>query len=1763
MPGGYPEAERPTRSGDPIALVGIGCRFPGADGPAAFWQLLCAGGVAIGDIPPSRFDASRYYDPRPATPGKIMSRKGGFIEKAEFFDADFFGLSPREVERMDPQQRWLLETTWEALEDAGQVPARLAGTQTGVFVGMWVNEYESRLFRDPRAVDFYMTTGSGRYAASGRLSYQLGLQGPSFTVDSGCSASLLAVHLACQSLWSGESTMALAAGANAILEPSVAIAYSQSQMVAPDGLCKFGDARADGYVRSEGAAVVVLKRLSQAIADGDRVYATILGSAVNNDGRSSGFLTTPGTAGQEEVLRLAYRNAGVSPGRVSYVEAHGTGTRAGDPVEINALGAVLADGRAPGARCRIGSVKTNIGHAEGAAGLAGLVKVALSLHYRTLPPSLHLQEPNPEIDWSALPLDVQQRLEPWPAESGSLVAGVSSFGIAGTNAHVVLQSAPETNGAARREEVGGRPYVLPLSAHTPEALDARVRQFRARMGDRSDEKGSLGDICWTAGVRRDHHEHRIALTGRTFEDMAAHLEAALAGEAQAGVAVGRRSRQRRDALVFVFPGQGSQWVGMGRRLFECEPAFRAAIERCDRAIHAETGWSVIAMLRDSGMEERLRSIDVIQPVLFSVEVALAALWRSWGFEPRAVVGHSMGEVAAAHVAGALSLEDAVQVICRRSRLLLRTSGKGAMALVELPMADAHEALRGQEHRLSVAVSNSARSTVISGDPDALDSLLASLEAREVFCRRVKVDVASHSPQMDPLRADLVAALGGLCPRAGTIPIYSTVRGAVIDGSQCDATYWSENLREPVLFAGAIAALLESGHDTFIEMSPHPILVPAVQETIDHSGAAGAVATGSTRRDEDEQLALMGAVGALYAAGVNVLFDRVSEQTGRLVDLPAYPWQRERHWFEAPSQLDLVSGRGITGTSSDHPWLPPRIAVAGRTDSSLWQFELDVQALRLAHGEGDLPPFVSPAIYLELLIASARALGLTGEIHVTDIVLGRPQPSPSDGTSAAMQIVTARDDDGRYVWRLFSGDGGSWDEHASAVLHLETPPLAASGHITGEAVPIALPDGVQQDPGCYSVHPSILDAALRVASSAEPTLGYPAVIGRLTLWGDIEPSPAIESLARGDRGVLLRREGRDLLALDAVEVMGGQRAPGRVSDWLYELAWTRSAPPAAGRAVAGTYLLVTDDTAMARTLAERLRASGAQAGIVPHGTERNTVQAQLDAASALTIVHIVSPLADRDTAAAASSAIRSALGSLTAALSCHASAAPPRLWFVTSDAQAVVPGESLDRSHAPVWGLARTLAEEHPELWGGVIDRSSAMDDAVTADCLMEALSAGDGEDQVAYRGTDRFVLRLCRVERSLQPLRVRPDASYLITGGLGDLGLAVAGALVDRGARHLVLVGRRGLPPRFEWHALSGQDAARASAVQRLEAADASVEVVAADVGDRAQIDRLFRERLATGRRLAGVVHCAGVSEWQLLTAIDDETFADVWRAKVAGTCHLIDATESLSLDMFLMFSSTAAFLPSPGQASYAAGNAFLDATAADCQARGRRALSISWGPWAGIGMAADLERRGASNVRARGMESLARDQALAALVRIGGEQGRQVAVLPFDARRWRSGGPPMALLADLVPADARTDEAADAGAGLGAQLAAAVGADERRTILEELLKVTIAHVLKRPVSRIDLTTPLRTLGLDSLMALELRNRLEAVTGVRLPATLAWNYPTVSVMAPFLASKLHVALVNEEAEAPAAAAGTDLEALLAEIEQISDDEARRLAFDGQ
>ncbi|WBB80640.1 SDR family NAD(P)-dependent oxidoreductase [Micromonospora sp. WMMD882] len=855
---------RPTvRESEPIAVVGMACRFPGAPNPDAYWQLLTQGVDAVTEVPADRWDLDDYFSPSPDAPGRMSTRWGGFLDQVDQFDAGFFGLAPREVVQMDPQQRLVLELAWEALEDAGIPPTALRGSPVGVFCGAMWHDY-ARLAGHREEISPHTATGQDLSVVAARVSYLLGLQGPSLVVNTACSSALVAVHLACQSLRAGEATTALAGGVNLTIAPESTVAMSKFGAMSPDGRSKAFDARANGYVRGEGAGIVVLKPLSRALADGDPVHCVIRGSAVNNDGFSNG-LTAPNPQAQVAMLQAAYDRAGVPPERVHYVETHGTGTMLGDPIEANAIGAVLGANRAADRPLTIGSVKTNIGHLEAAAGIAGLIKTVLAVRHRTIPPNLHFTRPNPHIPFDRINLRVPQTVEPWPCPQERALAGVSAFGFGGTNCHVVLEgtTAQPTS-------------LLPLSAPDPGTLRGLAQAVR----EAATTTRSLPDLCWSAADRyARRHPYRLALPARTREELVTGLDQWLAAAPTTDPSPSVPPR-----VVFVFPGQGGQWVGMGRELARSEPVFRGVLVECAAVFGEFVEWSLLDVVEGGSVPE---GIDVVQPVLFAVQVGLAALWRSWGVEPAAVVGHSMGEVAAACVAGVLSLSDAARVICVRSGLLRGISGRGAMAVVELGAGEVEEVVASFGGAVVVAAWNGPVTTVVAGSSEAVDEVVGLLSARGVFARRVQVDVASHSPQVDGLRGELLAGLGSVSPGVGSVPWYSTVRGGVLAGGEAVAGYWWENLREPVRFAPVVGRLLADGLTCFLEISPHPVLSAAVEQSLARHHGPG-VTLASTRRDEDERAALLDTVARLHQLGQPIHWPALYPPDVTAVPLPPAP-----------------------------------------------------------------------------------------------------------------------------------------------------------------------------------------------------------------------------------------------------------------------------------------------------------------------------------------------------------------------------------------------------------------------------------------------------------------------------------------------------------------------------------------------------------------------------------------------------------------------------------------------------------------------------------------------------------------------------------------------------------------------------------------------------------------------------------------------------------------------------------------------------------
>src|ERR1700730_2629274 len=1201
----------PTESDDvgrtfPVALVGLACRFPGAADLEEYWSLLKTGRDAVGEIPDDRWDVDAYFHPDPAKPGMMYTRAGGFIADIDKFDAGFFGISPREARRIDPQQRLLLELTWEALESAGIVPETLAGSQSGVFVGISLSDYAAMQRDEPNQVDPYVMSGSAISNAANRISYVFDLHGPSFAVDTACSSSLVAVHEACVSLWRGESSLTIAAGVNALLSPSAGIGFSKARMLSPTGRCRPFDAAGDGYVRSEGGAVVILQPLAQAIAENNPVHAVIVGSGVNSDGRTKG-LAMPNQAAQEALLRQVYRDAGIEPSEITYIEAHGTGTSVGDPIECAALGKVLGVSRASGDRCRIGSVKSNIGHLEPASGIAGLLKAVLALRHRAIPRTVHFTNPNPQIAFQELNLSVVSEYTELPPDR--LTMGVNSFGFGGTNAHVIVRN-PEPLGssAARGEAATENREIRPLlvSAHDAEALESLARRYAELL--RSPGAPPLPALCRSAATRRTHHQHRLAAFGRTHEELAARLETYAAGDSPPLLAQGHVGTAP-ARLALVFSGNGAQWRGMGRDLLT-DPFIAGCIERVDAALLPLVGWSVTGVLQSAEPADLFDRTEIAQPALFAVQVAILQWLEAHGIDAGAVLGHSVGEVSAAYGAGILSLAEACRVIAERSRAQGRTAGTARMPAVGRSHERASLAIAPSGDRLTIAAANSPNSVTIAGDTDAIGALGAELEPNQIFFRPLDLDYAFHSRRMDPIREQLLDRLAGLAPREGRRRFISTVTGTTIEGRRLDAAYWWDNIRRPVQFAPAIASLEAEGFNVFLEIGPHPILDRYLRECLKAAGGQG-VSIATLRRHEPERDALWLALGRCYAAGVAIDYTALDPGESVFVPLPAYPWQRERYWFsEDEGEV------GASQSKRKHPLLGKRLATADGT----WKNRLDPAALTWLADHVVQDSMVLPgSAYIEMAISAVLSTHACNGVEIEGFEIRRPVligadamplvevglssedgafrlrsgettesklppvavaravplasgPSQRIASVEAIQGRMGQRVDGAELYRRFAAHGLIYGPAFRGVAQVWAGENEALGRIVA-------PAAIVTELGEYRIHPALLDACLQVTLATIPdqldegarVVFVPSKAERIRFYGGAERiawchMTLVQSAARSIVGhfLVLGADGETIAEIDGLRLrrvdMGG---PSEIpaEQWRYQLR--PSAPDADG------------------------------------------------------------------------------------------------------------------------------------------------------------------------------------------------------------------------------------------------------------------------------------------------------------------------------------------------------------------------------------------------------------------------------------------------------------------------------------------------------------------------------------------------------------------------------------------------------------------------
>ncbi|KIF79662.1 hypothetical protein QR77_03260, partial [Streptomyces sp. 150FB] len=1489
-----------AREHEPIAIIGMACRLPGGiDTPDELWDLLAESREAISPFPEDRdWDLDALRDPDSEKPGTCYATGGGFLRDAAGFDADFFGIPPREALAMDPQQRLLLETSWEAVERAGMDPHALKGSSTGVFVGVMHHEYAGIVRGIPREVEGYLGNGSAGSIASGRIAYTMGLEGPAITVDTACSSSLVALHLAARSLRQGECSLALAGGASVMATPLSLVEFSRLRGLSPDGRCRAFADGADGTGFAEGVGLLLLERLSDARRHGHQVLAVVRGSAVNQDGASSG-LTVPNGAAQERVLRAALANAGLSASDVDAVEGHGTGTALGDPIEARALLATYGQGRER--PLWLGSLKSNIGHTQAAAGVAGVMKMVLAMRHGRLPRTLHAEVPSSRLNWSSGAVRLLTEEQEW---EGARRAGVSSFGVSGTNAHVILEAAPP----APVEEAGTpvrQPLLWPLSAADPDALRAQAGRLLAVVDDHAP-----ADIAHSLATGRAGLRHRAAVVGRDADDLRSGLAALAAGEPAAHVALAEAAE--RPSTVFVFPGQGSQWTGMAVELLGSSPVFAARMAQCEAALTPFVDWSLTEVLAD---EAALDRVDTVQPALWAVMVSLAALWESTGVTPDAVVGHSQGEIAAAVVAGALSLDDGARVVALRSRAITALAGRGGMVSVPAPVERVRESLpRG----VAVAAVNGPSSVVVSGDPAGLESVLARFEG----AKRIPVDYASHSAQVEEVREAVLRSIGALSPQDADVPFYSSVTGGVADGHGLDADYWYRNLRETVDFDAAVHSLLGDGMRLFVEVSPHPVLTTAIEDS------AGAHAVGTLRRGHGGADRFLRSVAEAYVHGAPV---RASVDGGRRVELPTYAFQHRRFWLRDTDSRPDMAAAGLT--ESGHPLLG---AVTDLDeDGCVLTGRLSLRHHGWLADHAVLGSVLLPGTALvDCVVAAGRWVG-TGQ--VAELTLQAPLVVPeSDGVTVRVQVGAERAGSrpvtvssrhtGRPEWtrnadgvlvaeeRPKAADSASWPPPGAEPVDLAGfyPARAAGGIDYGPAFQglraawrrgdEVFAEVENEAPGeGFGVHPALLDAVLQSVAVRD---------------GDESGGVRLPFSLNGVRfgahtGSRLRS--RVAPAGDgAVSVLVTDESGAPVAS--IDALTTR---PASGTGPRTSLLLPSPVTLPAAPVPDRRWAFlGASDDALATAVDARWTVPDVAAAASVGPDAVVVRAADgtdgsADPVRGAHEAVSRVLGLIQDWLADERLAAVPLVLVAR-------PG---DLPSAAVGGLVRSVQAEQP---GRFLWIECADDDLRLLPAAVAAAQAAD-ETQAVINSGELYAPRLLPAPDPTGTSVIDAEGTVLITGAGGLLGGLVARHLVAaHGVRRLLLLGR---------HEITG-----------FEDLDAEVTTAVCDVADREALAAVL-DRVPAEHPLTTVVHAAGTLDDGVVTALTPERVAGVLRAKVDAAWNL--HTLCGDVPAFVMFSSAAGVLGSPGQANYAAANAFLDALAHERRARGLSGRSLAWGWWA------------------------------------------------------------------------------------------------------------------------------------------------------------------------------------------------------------------------
>ncbi|WP_406674800.1 type I polyketide synthase [Nonomuraea sp. N2-4H] len=1719
-----------ARAREPIAIVGMACRYPGGvDGPEELWRLLVGGVDAVGGFPGDRgWDVAGLYDPEPGRPGRTYAREGGFLYGAAEFDPAFFGISPREAAEMDPQERQFLEVCWAGLEGAGIDPTSLKGSSAGVFAGVMYHDYAP--------------SGTGGATISGRVAYTFGLEGPAVSVDTACSSSLVALHLAAQALRNGECDLALAGGVTVMATPDAFVEFSRQRGLAADGRCKSFAEAADGVGWGEGVGVLVVERLSDARRRGHRVLAVVRGSAVNQDGASNG-MTAPNGPSQERVIAQALAAAGLAPSDVDVVEAHGTGTSLGDPIEAQALLATYGQGRQE--PLWLGSVKSNLGHTQAAAGVAGIIKMILAMRHELLPKTLHVDAPSSKVDWSAGAVELLTEPRPWPKNPDRpRRAGVSSFGISGTNAHVIIEEPPAEEAPAGVGEPaatnGTTGSVVPVmvSAKTEAALRAQADRLAAFVAEH--EKAQPVEVA--AGLaRRAALEYRAVLPSTSRDDLLAGLRALAAGELEASSGVQGRARAGR--LAVVFSGQGAQRSGMGRELYAALPVFARAFDEACELLQAElAGADVVAglagglsvrdiILGDSAPDGVLDQTVFAQAGLFAFETALFRLLESFGVRPDFVAGHSLGEITAAHVAGVLDLADACRLVAARGRLMQALPAGGAMAAIGCG-EDEIASVLARYDQVAIAAVNAPGAVVVSGAAAQVDEVVAWAREQGHRTRPLRVSHAFHSPLMEPMLAEFEQVVTKLTLRRPELAVVSNVSGDLAGEEITEPSYWVEHVRRPVRFADSVTTLHEQGVTCFIEAGPDAQLTPMIEQTLTQHEEPASQVVALLRRDRDESAHLITGLGQAWTSGTDLdwtAWPAWNTPGGARLghpDLPTYPFEHRRYWL----QLDSAGDPAALGqTAVDHPILGAVVEqpdggaiLTGRLSATAQPWLTD----HVINGT----PILPGTAFVELALRAGELLGCP---LIDELTLHAPLSIPDTATGqddttggAILRItVTAPDEDGRHHIAIHSKpeDDGEWTQHATGALTSAAAtsgvpgelrqawppagaqPLDATGlydrlidhgygygpsfqaltrawkHGDDLYAEVSLPED-EAGPAGYGVHPALLDAAMHVGMLAG--LEAEADGGA----GDDNDGPLIPF---NWRGVALHASGASSLRVRLRRLDGEAVTRLDIADPAGGLVVSVEALTA--RPLAQTQLTSATGTRWLYELAWRPLATGNDKA------PANGIRV-LDASAA-------TPNSDLPTR------VRQTVGKVLAELQSWSSEGDTRpVAVITRGAVAVTDDETPDPAQAAVWGLVRAAQAEDPGRIT-LIDLAPAQD----LDTAAQAALLKTGEPQIALRENQAWAPRLDRARLTEDPAPAWPvDGTTLITGGTGGLGALMARHLVTQhGVRHLLLVSRR------------GQDAPGATDLRdELAGLGAEVTIAACDVADRDALAALL-EQIPDAHPLRAVVHTAGVSANAVIEDLTPDLLDRVAAPKADAAWHLHELTQKHDLAEFVLFSSSASLVDSPGQGNYAAANALLNALAEHRRAAGLPARTLAWGLWGGdAGMQTELREDDLARIRRWGMLPLPVDAALALFDAARRSDTAVLAPIRLDpaALRARTDGVP-SLLQELAPAVRRAAAARENER----EPLAALSPEERRERLIDLVRRRAAQVLGHAdPAPVEPDADLVGLGLDSLAAMELRNVLASDTGVRLPATAAFDYPSVSALAGLLAEEIAPAPATDD-----------------------------------